>query len=823
MAAERVIAAVQHWVPVVGVGHPGLEVVGDHLLRAAADIGEGADMGTEPVLVTLGPARFGVGQVRAGQAGNENLRLADDILVDDTQRHASVIDFERLAGAMLPAHRRRPGVSLPGMEMRAELGVAVALRMPAQIFQPQQAQCHAAATQLLLDRLPIRQRTIPMARVNGREQASVKLLLAQLRHGLPVQPDRRGAVEIFLHGRARDPHAARHRCIAQPQPLFEPKHFLDPPHRHLRSWHLPAPPKRGDGSRHYLPLSSEARADQGCRKRRYQVPDWSEIRCRFPPKSPAAFDRNQVPVCSDFCSSSAQSWFSAAQGYFVYDSHKSGAQTISHLRFGPRPIRAPYLTREANFVACHRFNFIERQDLLGVAAPGSTFLLNSPYGADEVWNHLPRSMQQQIIERRLRFFVIDASKAAQEVGLRGRINTILQTCFFALAGVLPRDEAINRIKDSIRKTYAEKGEELVQRNFRAVDGTLDRLHEVQVPAEATSRWDRAPAVPGDAPEFVRSVTAKMFEARGDEIPVSLMPVDGTFPSGTAAFEKRNLAESVPVWEPEICIQCGQCSFVCPHAVIRAKYNHADKFAGAPATFKSAPINVRDRLPLIEPERRNVAFFEALPVSDRARVDFANVRGVQFLEPLFEFSGACAGCGETPYLKLLSQLFGDRLQIANATGCSSIYGANLPVTPWAKNREGRGPAWSNSLFEDNAEFGLGFRLAADKHLELATSLARGLAPKLGAELVEAILAAPPQHESAIRAQRARVATLIERLHGLGDDPAAKDLLSVVDHLVRRSIWIVGGDGWAYDIGYGGLDHVLAASRDVNILVLDTEVY
>ena len=301
MAAERVIAAVQHRVPVVGVGHPGLEVVGDHLLRAAADIGEGADMGTEPVLVTLGPARFGVGQVRAGQAGNENLRLADDILVDDTQRHAGVIDFERLAGAMLPAHRRRPGVSLPGMEMRAELGVAVALRMPAQIFQPQQAQCHAAATQLLLDRLPIRQRTIPMARVNGREQASVKLLLAQLRHGLPVQPDRRGAVEIFLHGRARDPHAARHRCIAQPQPLFEPKHFLDPPHRHLRSWHLPAPPKRGDGSRHYLPLSSEARADQGCRKRRYQVPDWSEIRCRFPPKSPAAFDRNQVPVCSDFC------------------------------------------------------------------------------------------------------------------------------------------------------------------------------------------------------------------------------------------------------------------------------------------------------------------------------------------------------------------------------------------------------------------------------------------------------------------------------------------------------------------------------------------
>jgi pyruvate-ferredoxin/flavodoxin oxidoreductase len=554
-----------------------------------------------------------------------------------------------------------------------------------------------------------------------------------------------------------------------------------------------------------------------------------------------------------------------AQGYFVYDSHKSGAQTISHLRFGPRPIRAPYLIREANFVACHRFNFIERQDVLGVAAPRSTFLLNSPYGADKVWNHLPRSMQQQIIEQRLCFFVIDASKAAQEVGLRGRINTILQTCFFAISGVLPRDEAIIRIKDAIRKTYAEKGEEVVQRNFRAVDGTLDRLHEVKVPAAATSRWDRAPVVPAEAPEFVRRVTAKMFEARGDEIPVSLMPVDGTFPSGTAAFEKRNLADTVPVWEPEICIQCGQCSFVCPHAVIRAKYVHADKLDGAPATFKSAPINVRgfpdvrfslqfyvedctgcglcveicpahsatepdlkainmrDRLPLIEPERRNVAFFEALPVNDRARIDFANVRGVQFLEPLFEFSGACAGCGETPYLKLLSQLFGDRAQIANATGCSSIYGGNLPVTPWTKNQEGRGPAWSNSLFEDNAEFGLGFRLAADKHLELAKTLASGLRVKLGAAFVDEILSAPQVQESEIRAQRARVGELIRRLEAVPEDPQAKDLLSVVDHLVRRSIWIVGGDGWAYDIGYGGLDHVLASTRDVNVLVLDTEVY
>ena len=554
-----------------------------------------------------------------------------------------------------------------------------------------------------------------------------------------------------------------------------------------------------------------------------------------------------------------------AQGYFVYNSHKSGAQTISHLRFGTRPIRAPYLIREANFVACHRFNFIERQDVLRVAAPGSTFLLNSPYRAEEVWDHLPRSLQQQIIERGLRFFVIDASKAAEEAGLRGRTNTILQTCFFAISGVLPRDEAINRIKDSIRKTYAEKGEEVVLRNFRAVDGALDHLHEVKVPAAATSRWDRAPVVPAEAPEFVRNVTARMFEARGDEIPVSLMPVDGTFPSGTAAFEKRNLADSVPVWEPDICIQCGQCSFVCPHAVIRAKYGHADKFEGAPATFKSAPINVRGfpdvrfslqfyledctgcglcveicpahsatepdlkainmhvRSPLIEPERRDVAFFEALPVNDRARVDFANVRGVQFLEPLFEFSGACAGCGETPYLKLLSQLFGDRAQIANATGCSSIYGGNLPVTPWTKNREGRGPAWSNSLFEDNAEFGLGFRLAADTHLELAKTLAQGLRDELGAALVDEILNAPQVQESEIRAQRARVAELIRRLRALPEDPMAQDLLSVVDHLVRRSIWIVGGDGWAYDIGYGGLDHVLASTRDVNVLVLDTEVY
>jgi pyruvate-ferredoxin/flavodoxin oxidoreductase len=554
-----------------------------------------------------------------------------------------------------------------------------------------------------------------------------------------------------------------------------------------------------------------------------------------------------------------------AQGYFVYDSHKSGAQTISHLRFGRRPIRMPYLIRQADLVACHQFNFIGRQDVLRVAAPGATFLLNSPYGPEEVWEHLPRSMQRQIIDKQLRFFVIDATKAAHEVGLGNRTNTILQTCFFAISGVLPRDKAIKKIKDSIRKSYADQGDEVVQRNFRAVDGTLERLHEVKVPSQATSDWDRAALVPQEAPEFVRSVTAKMFEACGDEIPVSLMPVDGTYPSGTAAFEKRNIADCVPVWEPDICIQCGQCSFVCPHGVIRAKYFHADKLAAAPAAFKSAAINVRgfpdvrfslqfyvedctgcalcveicpahsatepdlkainihDKSAVVDVERRNARFFEGLPVNDRARVDFANVRGVQFLEPLFEFSGACAGCGETPYLKLLSQLFGDRAQIANATGCSSIYGGNLPVTPWTRNHEGRGPAWSNSLFEDDAEFGLGFRLAADKHLELAKTLAIRLQDKLGTALVEEILTAPQVRESEIRAQRARAAEMIRRLEALPEDPDAKDLLSVVDHLVRRSIWIVGGDGWAYDIGYGGLDHVLASARDINVLVLDTEVY
>ncbi|HVY14095.1 MAG TPA: pyruvate:ferredoxin (flavodoxin) oxidoreductase [Rhodopila sp.] len=555
-----------------------------------------------------------------------------------------------------------------------------------------------------------------------------------------------------------------------------------------------------------------------------------------------------------------------AQAYFVYDSHKSGAQTVSHLRFGPRPIRSPYLIGSANFLGCHQFQFLRRVDVLRTAAPEATFLLNSPYGPDEVWEHLPRSVQRQIIDKKLRFFVVDANKVAEEVGLRTRTNTVLQTCFFAISGVLPRDTAIAQIKASIRKTYGSKGEEVVRRNFQAVEDTLARLHEVRIPAEVTSMFDRPPPVPASAPDFVQQVTARMFEDEGDTIPVSLMPVDGTFPSGTAAWEKRNIADEVPVWRPDLCVQCGQCGFVCPHAVIRAKYYDEAQLGTAPESFKSAAVNARGypdvrfslqfyvedctgcgvcieacpahsptepgikainleaKAPLIETERANIAFFETLPVNDRARVDFANVRGVQFLEPLFEFSGACAGCGETPYLRLLSQLFGDRMMVANATGCSSIYGANLPVTPWSKNGEGRGPAWSNSLFEDDAEFGLGFRLAADKQFELATMHLKSLVSDLGEDLVSTILTAPQIQESEIRAQRIRVADLKARLLELAkSSETARSLLSVIDHLVRRSIWIVGGDGWAYDIGYGGLDHVLASSRDVNVLVLDTEVY
>jgi pyruvate-ferredoxin/flavodoxin oxidoreductase len=558
-----------------------------------------------------------------------------------------------------------------------------------------------------------------------------------------------------------------------------------------------------------------------------------------------------------------------AQGYFVYDSHKSGAQTVSHLRFGPNPIHAPYQISSASFVACHQFGFLDRVDVLRLAAPGATFLLNCPYEPEKTWDHLPRSVQQEIIDKRLHLFVIDASRVARDTGLGTKINTVLQTCFFAISGVLPRDEAVQRIKHMIEKTYGKKGDSVVAQNFTAVDHTLAHLREVTIPKAATSDFERPPIVSPSAPEFVQRVTAAIMAGRGDELPVSAIPVDGTFPLGTAAWEKRNISDEVPIWETDTCIQCGQCALACPHSVIRAKFYDGarlmDPDEPVPSTFKSAPVNARGypdslftlqfyvedctgcgicvevcpahsptvpatkainmapKAPMLEAERENIAFFEKLPINDRAQVDFANVRGIQFLEPLFEFSGACAGCGETPYLRLLSQLFGDRLQIANATGCSSIYGGNLPVTPWTANREGRGPAWSNSLFEDNAEFGLGFRLAADMHGALAARLLHDLAPRLGEPLAEAILVAPQIRESEILIQRGRVAELKRRLTELGSDPRALDLLSVLDHLIRRSIWLVGGDGWAYDIGYGGLDHVLASGRDVNVLVLDTEVY
>jgi pyruvate-ferredoxin/flavodoxin oxidoreductase len=473
-------------------------------------------------------------------------------------------------------------------------------------------------------------------------------------------------------------------------------------------------------------------------------------------------------------------------------------------------------------------------------------------------------LQTAILAKKLRLFVIDASKVARDAGLGNRINTVLQICFFALSGVLPRDEAVARIKHAIETSYGEKGADVVRQNFEAVDHALAHLFELRVPAAATNGLVRLPIVPDDAPAFVREVTAQMMLGRGDDLRVGQMPVDGTFPSGTAVYEKRNVSDIVAVWNQTLCVQCGQCGFACPHSVIRAKFYDEPALQKAPTGFRSAPINARGypdirftlqlyvedctgcgicvevcpedsprdpgvkainlgpKAPILEQERANIAFFETLPTNERSRVDFGTVRGVQFLQPLFEFSGACAGCGETPYLKLLSQLFGDRLQVANATGCSSIYGGNLPVTPWTKDAEGRGPAWSNSLFEDNAEFGLGFRLAADKHLELAKALLRQFAPRVGEELVQSILQAPQERESELRAQRSRVEVLKEKLATI-DEEAARDLLSVADHLIRRSIWIVGGDGWAYDIGYGGLDHVLASSRDVNVLVLDTEVY
>ncbi len=554
-----------------------------------------------------------------------------------------------------------------------------------------------------------------------------------------------------------------------------------------------------------------------------------------------------------------------AQGYFVYDSKKSGARTISHLRFGPDPINSTYLVNQANFVAVHQFGFLETYNVLAGAAHGATFLLNSPYPADEVWSHLPRPVQEQIIEKKLRLFAIDAYTVAKETGMGVRINTIMQTCFFAISGVLPRDEAIDKIKEAIRKTYGKRGEAVVQKNFAAVDAALAHLHEIKVPEKATSTIKMPQVVAATAPGFVQNVTAKIMAGEGDLLPVSALPNDGTYPSGTTQWEKRNVSLEVPVWEPDLCIQCGKCVLVCPHAVIRTKIYDETAFAGTPQTLKSTTarwkqfqnqmytlqisvedctgcrlcvevcpakdksqvgrkaLNMAPQLPIREQERENWSFFQALPEFPRHDdLSFTNVKNVQLLQPLFEFSGACAGCGETPYVKLLSQFFGDRAIVANATGCSSIYGGNLPTTPWTANAQGRGPAWSNSLFEDNAEFGLGMRLTLDKQNEYARELVLQLQDVIGPDLVQRLLDADQSEEAEIAAQRERVIELKTKLQGL-DSQAAKNLLSVADALVKKSVWIVGGDGWAYDIGYGGLDHVLASGRNVNVLVLDTEVY
>lgn len=553
-----------------------------------------------------------------------------------------------------------------------------------------------------------------------------------------------------------------------------------------------------------------------------------------------------------------------AQGYFVYDSKKAGSQTVSHLRFGPEPIKAPYLIESANFVACHDFNFIETTDMLKCAKQGATFLLNSPFDAEHIWRHLPAPVQKQLIDKDIQFYVIDAVKVARQTGMGRRINTVMQTCFFALSGVMPKDEAIKKIKQYAEKTYARKGPEVVQKNFEAIDQSLANLEKVTLPETVTALADTGAGKFAKASRFVQEVTAEMTAGRGDWIPVSFLPADGTYPTGTTQWEKRNIAQDIPIWESDLCIQCGNCSAVCPHAAIRAKFYAKDLLAQAPEGFKTAnvtshgfpdtrytlqvfpedctgcslcvkacpvvsekdasirAINMTPKAEYLEVEKTAVAFFETLPYNNRARVDFSNVRGVQFLQPLFEFSSACAGCGETPYLKMISQLFGDRILAANATGCSSIYGGNLPTTPWSKNSEGKGPAWSNSLFEDNAEFGYGYRLTTDQHVAMAHRLINELKDELDATLVDEILDAPQSKESDIRKQRYRVAQLRGKLEKLGNHKA-KELLSIVDHFVRRSIWIIGGDGWAYDIGYGGIDQVLASGSDVNILVMDTEVY
>ena len=570
-----------------------------------------------------------------------------------------------------------------------------------------------------------------------------------------------------------------------------------------------------------------------------------------------------------------------AQGYFVYDSKKSGSVTVSHLRFGPQPIRSTYLVSKANFVACHQPIFLERFDMLEHIVPGGTFLLNIPYAAEHVWPHLPERLQEQIISKKLKFYVINAHKVARESGMAGRINTVMQVCFFALSGVLPKEEAIAEIKHSIQKTYGKKGDEIVQMNLRAVDQTLEHLYEVNVPENIDSQISMRPSVPDTAPAFVREVLGKMIAGCGDDLPVSALPVDGTYPTGTSKWEKRNIAQEIPVWDPDVCVQCGKCVMVCPHSVIRSKVYEETQLAEAPETFKNAnakdhdwkglkytiqvapedctgcgvcvdicpaknksitalkAINMQPQAPLREQERENWDFFLSLPNPDRRHLKLNQIRQQQMEEPLFEFSGACGGCGETPYIKLVSQLFGDRAVIANATGCSSIYGGNQPTTPWTQNAEGRGPAWANSLFEDNAEFGLGFRVSIDKQREFATEILQRLSNLIGEELAQAILSAEQKDEAGIYEQRERVTQLKQRLQNLLDDKSGfplvnpdgrgisqqevRNLLSLSDMLVKKSVWIIGGDGWAYDIGFGGLDHVLASNRNVNILVLDTEVY
>lgn len=560
-----------------------------------------------------------------------------------------------------------------------------------------------------------------------------------------------------------------------------------------------------------------------------------------------------------------------AQGYFVYDSKKSGSMTVSHLRFGSEPIRSTYLIDKANFIGCHHWGFLERIDILKAAVTGATLLLNSPYNADTVWENLPLKVQQQIIDKQLKLYVINASQVARKSGMGGRINTIMQVCFFALAGVLPQEEAIAKIKQAIDKTYGKKGAEVVRMNLQAVDDTLINLHKVDIPKTINNQQSTTinPFLPS-APEFVRDVLGKIMSWEGDDLPVSTLPVDGIFPSGTAKWEKRNVAEEIPVWDTDVCVQCGKCVMVCPHSAIRAKAYQASELVNAPPTFKStgakdkdfanqkftiqvAPedctgcaicvnicpaknkaepmrraINMAQQLPLREQERKNWDFFLSLPNPDRRQLKLNQIRQQQLQEPLFEFSGACAGCGETPYLKLLTQLFGDRSVIANATGCSSIYGGNLPTTPWTTNAEGRGPAWSNNLFEDNAEFGFGFRLSLDKQAEFAAELLQQLSGEIDEKLVHSILNAEQKSEADIWEQRERVALLQQQLNKIVTlnpnlQSKIQNLKSIADYLVKKSVWIVGGDGWAYDIDFGGIDHVLASGRNVNILVMDTEVY